>query len=353
MLVSIIIPVYNAEKYLKRCIDSLLKQTYRNLEIILIDDGSTDSCPLICADYSKKEPSIKVIYSKNYGQGVARNKGLDIAKGEFISFVDADDVLKEDAIERLSAVAEEGQYDIVSGSYFRVDKKVKASSNSCNSGKIERKGCKDNIKRYNLYKTTSSFGYVWGKLYRRAFLNRNKLRFSEERKVFMEDSLFNLKAFSFSPRYFVLSEPVYYYYIYDSSSSNKIEDITSQALKMLYDYDSFLKNVNKYEENLDLFVPLCARVFCWSIIKKISAGGTSFSNIYSTVLEFSESEPMRRLVSDRRAAIVLLKLPSFLETIFFTFCILALRFRLNKILSLGFLCIAPLAHIYINKKVKG
>jgi glycosyltransferase involved in cell wall biosynthesis len=353
MQVSIIIPIYNAEKYLQRCIESLLRQTYKNLEIILVDDGSTDGSFSICDDYSKKDFRIRVISSENCGQGAARNKGLDLATGRYISFVDADDVLKDDAIEMLLTIAEKDQFDIVAGSYFRVDKEVKISSSSYCSGKIERNGCKEDRKRYNLYKTTSSFGYVWGKLYRRAFLNKYKLRFSEERKVFMEDSLFNLKAFSFAPRYYVLTEPVYYYYIYRSSSSNRIEDITLQSLKMIYDYDNFLQYENKYQENLDLIIPLCARVFCWTVIKKVYARGFSFNNIYSTVIEFSESEPIRSLVSNKRAIRVLLDLPSLMEIVFFTICILALRYRLDRIISLIFLCICPFADFYIIRKVKG
>ncbi len=95
-LVSIIIPVYNAEKYLKRCIDAVISQSYKNLEIILIDDGSTDLSGKICDDYQKKDKRIKVIHKVNEGAGSARNYGLDAAKGKYIGFVDADDVIDKD-----------------------------------------------------------------------------------------------------------------------------------------------------------------------------------------------------------------------------------------------------------------
>ncbi|MEK6264553.1 MAG: glycosyltransferase family 2 protein, partial [Clostridium sp.] len=332
MQVSIIIPIYKAEKYLQRCLESVLRQTYKDIEIILVDDGSPDSCPSICDNYKEKHSRFKVIHSENYGQSIARNQGMELASGKYISFVDSDDVLVEDAIERLIAIAEKGGYDIVSGNYFRVDEKIKISSNPYSSGEIDRYGCKDHIKRYNLYKTSSSFGYVWGKLYKSSFINEHKLRFDVDKKVFMEDSLFNLKAFSFNPKYYVLNEPIYYYHIYESSTSNKKEDVTDRVIKIIQDYEGFLKDEDKYEENLDLFVPLGARVFCWAIIKKILSEGLSFKNIYNTIIKFSNCKSMDRIFSHRRAIKVLMKLPSFLEKIFFTVCILSLRLKLYNML---------------------
>jgi glycosyltransferase involved in cell wall biosynthesis len=352
MQVSIIIPIYKAEKYLQRCLESVFRQTYKDIEIILVNDGSPDSCPSICDNYKEKHSRIKVIHSENYGQSVARNQGMELASGKYISFVDADDVLVDDAIERLIAIAEKGRYDIVSGNYFRVDVEMKIASNSYSSGEINKYGCKDHRKRYNLYKTSSTFGYVWGKLYRSSFINEHKVRFDPAKKVFMEDLFFNLKAFSFSPKYYVLNEPIYSYYIYESSTSNKKEDVTDRALNMIQDYECFLKSEGKYEENLDLFVPLGARVFCWAIIKKILSEGLSFNNIYNTIIEFSNCESMGRLFSHRRAIKVLMKLPSFLEKIFFALCILSFRLKLYNMISLIFICIYPLAKVYINKNVK-
>ncbi|HJA50079.1 MAG TPA: glycosyltransferase, partial [Candidatus Fusicatenibacter intestinipullorum] len=89
--ISVIIPVYNVEKYLKRCLDSVINQTYKNLEIILIDDGSTDNSGKICDEYAQKDERIIVIHKENGGVSSARNKGLDICIGDYISFIDSDD----------------------------------------------------------------------------------------------------------------------------------------------------------------------------------------------------------------------------------------------------------------------
>lgn len=112
-MISVIVPVFNVEKYLKRCIESILGQTYRNLEVILVDDGSMDRCPQICDEYASKDVRIKVIHQKNGGLSSARNRGLDISSGEFIGFVDSDDYIYADMYESLLAKMQESGADIV------------------------------------------------------------------------------------------------------------------------------------------------------------------------------------------------------------------------------------------------
>lgn len=111
-LISVIIPVYKVEKEIRRCIESVLKQSYQNIEIILVDDGSPDDCPQICDEYKEKDNRIKVIHKKNGGLSDARNTGLDIANGEYIAFVDSDDWVENDYIECLYTNAVEENADI-------------------------------------------------------------------------------------------------------------------------------------------------------------------------------------------------------------------------------------------------
>ncbi len=99
--ISVIVPVYKVEKYLARCVDSIIDQTYKNLEIILVDDGSPDGCGAMCDEYAKKDERIKVIHKENGGLSSARNAGLDIATGDYIAFVDSDDRITPDAYENL------------------------------------------------------------------------------------------------------------------------------------------------------------------------------------------------------------------------------------------------------------
>ena len=114
-LVSIIIPIYNSEKYLKKCIDSILEQKYNNLEIILINDGSTDNSGKICDSLAIEDKRIKVIHKLNEGVSIARNKGLEMAKGEYIFFIDSDDYIDENIIKDMISYSRD--YDIVKVSY--------------------------------------------------------------------------------------------------------------------------------------------------------------------------------------------------------------------------------------------
>lgn len=100
-LISVIIPVYNVETYLCRCVDSVLDQSYRNIEVILVDDGSPDGCPAICDEYARQDDRVRVIHQENAGLSGARNAGIDAAKGAWLAFVDSDDYLAEDFLSRL------------------------------------------------------------------------------------------------------------------------------------------------------------------------------------------------------------------------------------------------------------
>lgn len=139
-LISIIIPVYDVEKYLHKCVDSVLAQTYRNIEVILVDDGSPDGCPGICDVYGKKDRRVKVIHKVNGGLSDARNEGLDIARGEFIAFVDSDDFISPRMIEMLYISLYKNSADIaicgVSDIYEDVPQGVLSSENYIREKKI-------------------------------------------------------------------------------------------------------------------------------------------------------------------------------------------------------------------------
>lgn len=115
--ISVIIPVYNDEKYLAQCLDSVLRQTYSNLEIILVDDGSTDSTPELCEKYREKYDNIRILHKKNGGVGSSRNAGLEMATGEYILFVDHDDLLSETHIEELYNLLKKNNADIAVGNF--------------------------------------------------------------------------------------------------------------------------------------------------------------------------------------------------------------------------------------------
>ena len=119
--ISVIVPVYNVEKYLDKCVESIVNQTYKNLEIILVDDGSTDSCPEICDEWAKKDNRIKVIHKPNGGLSSARNAGMDSMTGSYIQFVDSDDYIKSNMIEVMYGNIIKGDYDVCVCNYSFID----------------------------------------------------------------------------------------------------------------------------------------------------------------------------------------------------------------------------------------
>lgn len=120
-MISVIVPVYKVEKYLRRSIESVLNQTYTDLEIVLVDDGSPDQCGMICDEYAQKDSRIRVIHKENGGLSSARNAGIKIAKGEYITFLDSDDYIENDAYETLINVAANTDADVIEGGIKYID----------------------------------------------------------------------------------------------------------------------------------------------------------------------------------------------------------------------------------------
>ena len=121
-LVSVVLPIYNVEKYLNRCIESVVRQTYKKIEIILVDDGSPDGCPQKCDDWAKRDGRIKVVHKKNAGLGYARNTGIENASGEYICFFDSDDYIADDTIEKAYEAVKKENADIGIFGFSTVDK---------------------------------------------------------------------------------------------------------------------------------------------------------------------------------------------------------------------------------------
>ena len=164
-LISIIVPIYNVEAYLERCLDSLVGQTYSNIEIILVDDGSTDHCPEICDIWERKDPRIKVIHKENGGLSDARNVGIKKVSGDYIIFVDSDDWLHRDMIKILADIRMETNADIVECKAKKVTEYVKDDSINFKEINIRQFSSREALEALideNILKQT-----VWNKLYKK------------------------------------------------------------------------------------------------------------------------------------------------------------------------------------------
>lgn len=202
-LISVIVPCYNAEEYLLQCIESIRRQTYRNLEIILIDDGSVDQTPRICDELKQRDSRIIVLHKSNGGVSQARNSGLAIAKGEYILFLDSDDWMDAEACENAITAAQRNKSDVVIWAYIREFASGPKPKLILGNEEVffDQKTIKSLHRRIiGLTKTelsapehADSLVTVWGKLYRRTLIH--DLRFLDMREIGIEDVFFNILAF--------------------------------------------------------------------------------------------------------------------------------------------------------------
>ena len=230
-MVSVIIPVYNVEKFLNRCVDSILSQTYKNIEIILVDDGALDSSPQICDEYAHKDTRVNVVHKQNGGLASARNAGLKVAKGDYILFVDSDDWIKGNTVEELLNIAIENQVDFVrfipvsagypdrpDGTPINFGTEDFMEEGVYNKGKM----IKDIYPRLFVTRqlTMGPIVAAWRSLYNRKFLVDNNLYFDEEVK-YSEDAIFSAKVVYNSNKFYYIKGGYYYNYFYNTSSITK------------------------------------------------------------------------------------------------------------------------------------
>ena len=231
---SLILPVYNVEKYLDRCMRSILEQDFRDYEVILVDDGSPDSCPALCDAYAAEDDRVRVIHKVNGGLSSARNAGLDAARGKYIWFIDSDDWIEEGSLRRLYDASCEGKIDILKFNHYRIDESRETVRCNVAPGLYEGK---DGIAA--LVKTAFCAGgkYVlsaWSHIYCREMLVKNNALFISERKIGSEDYLFNLSLLPQVKILLVLEDALYNYDKRDGSITQKYRPNLAEQYNCLY-----------------------------------------------------------------------------------------------------------------------
>ena len=242
-LISIIVPVYNVEKYLEKCVKSIIQQTYENIEIILVDDGSKDNSGKICDELEQKDNRIKVIHKENGGLSDARNAGLKIATGKYIGFVDSDDYIQEDMFETLYKLNKENNSDISIVSYYEIYNEKVISVRD--SKKLEILNKIDAIKE--LLIDTKIQSYAWNKLFKRELFNN--IEFPTNKNF--EDIATTLLLFERANKIVLLEDPKYYYIRRDDSIVG-VKNYKTYKDYLDVIYDKYLYLDGKYEE-LDLY----------------------------------------------------------------------------------------------------
>ena len=236
-LISIIVPTYNVEKYIRTCIESILAQTYRNVEVIIVNDGSTDQSLAVISDLICSHHNVKVINQKNQGLSVARNTGIDVATGKYITFVDADDKIMPGFVSSLYQIADKTGADIVRGSFRDFNGNIPKDwvpdfnvPTNCGTIVLDQ-----------LLSSNISF-VVWSSIYRLDFINSNHIRFTPG--ILLEDGDFTTRAYMLAKLVATSPEPNYAYRIRQGSilTTNNAQKMSLSEEKVISQFISMLKH---------------------------------------------------------------------------------------------------------------
>lgn len=301
--ISIIVPVFNVEKYIKRCLNSLVNQTLKDIEIIIVNDGSTDNSLKICEEFKQKDDRIKIYSKENEGLGLTRNYGMDRAIGEYIAFLDSDDYIDIDFYENLYKNAKKNDVDVC----FAEIKQVDSNNNIKIYDKIPFEEDKVMAKKvlYNIlnvknakYKKSFMQMCVWRSIYKLSVIKDYNIRFVSEREFISEDIIFNID-FLINANSAAFARNTYYYYCFNGKSLtntykedrfNKDIILYNEVIRKLNEYNEYSK-LNKYVNNFFLN-------YIRALIKQ-EAGNCSpyeYKQKIKRIKEIVNSKPVRKMV---------------------------------------------------------
>ena len=306
--ISVIVPIYNQKKYLAKCLDSILEQTYKNLEIILVDDGSTDGSSLICDNYSKTDSRIKVFHQKNKGVSAARNLGIKNVTGEYLVFIDPDDYIDRDYISYLlNLILTNKNCELVVCGYLDVDEYGKEINKSHNSFQYNIFNSQEYMKYLFCGKSLGYQGYLWNKIFNVELIKRHELEFKEN-IFYNEDRLFVCKYLLYC-NYIYFSNKPFYFYRHHSSSAM---ELTKQKIsnKMLTEIVAFeeMKKLIKGMDDIYIYLVLDEYNSCILLRSKINSKDEKKVKIMDNLIKDDFLYIMRsNYVSIKRKVKILIK----------------------------------------------
>lgn len=305
--VSVIVPIYRVEEYLQRCVDSIRNQTLREIEIILVNDGSPDKCGEMCNTFAAQDSRIKVIHKENGGLSSARNAGMQIAVGEYFSFIDSDDYIDLQMLEKLYQSAEKYDSDLTGCGFYQIS----------NTG--SRREVPSNLPEgvYGHEQIVNDFvvhvlgnnskvgwkereGYAWLNLYKKKIIEENNLSFLSERICYHEDEIFLLDFLYYAKKISFVNEPLYYYQFNENSLINSYRATLWQMSKELISlYRGFSKRYGMEDacrRRIDLYmlsyVPLALCNEC------NPAANNSKEKIFTFIREVCENSEVQRVLKE-------------------------------------------------------
>lgn len=248
-VVTLVIPIYNAKRYLRRCLDSVVRQNFWDMEVLLINDGSQDESLLICREYEEKDLRFRVIDKENTGVSDTRNVGIRLAKGTYLLFMDSDDWLADDAVESMVQAALKHRCDLVIADFYRVngtryvEKKHITETEVMSREAFAMEMAKEPADFY--------YGVMWNKLYRRELIMQHGLSLDTSMN-WCEDFLFNLEYLRYGERFLALQKPIYYYIKRKGSLVStewKSADAVRLKFELLKRYKALYQSMGLYEEH--------------------------------------------------------------------------------------------------------
>ena len=309
-LVTIVIPVYNAEPYIERCVDSVINQTYKNLEIILVDDASSDNCPEICDKYARKDLRIKVIHKNNEGAGRARNTGIDNATGEYIFFFDSDDYVEPNTVEKCVQIAQETAADVV---VFGHDSVTPNGDLICEflPAAPQKIFCGEEITQRFLPISLSpdpqsgeDWGIplsLWNKMYSLELIRTCGWRFASERDVFSEDFYSITELYGYVHKLVVVEDIFYHYTVNPLSLSRTYRaDRRYHKVKDFYDAMHMLGEKMDLESVLEQPINIITFGFVIGIMKQCVALDAPLKKRYREMRIIVRDQFLQELVRNTR-----------------------------------------------------
>ena len=286
-LISIIVPVYNVEQYLSRCVNSILSQYYKHIELILVDDGSIDNSGAVCDEYAAKDSRVKVIHKENGGQSSARNVGLDIARGEYIGFVDSDDWIVPDMYSFLYKLITENDADIAN------IKCIKAYSDRVNIGDVddsyqiyENEACLENLLREGTVGVLATYGVCRG-LYKKELFNG--IRFQKGR--INEDIVYSYQLYDRAKKVVVSNKVAYFYF--QSKNSTTRKKLRKRDFDLLWACET-LEDLSRDKSNsIKYFVDVKKARSYFSLLSKVAFYGIDKSELDDKLVIKSLTDKVR------------------------------------------------------------
>lgn len=300
-MISVIVPVYNVEEYLPTCIESILNQTYKDLEILLIDDGSTDNSGKICDKYAKQDKRCIVIHQPNKGRSEARNNGLNHAKGEYISFIDSDDYIHPQMLEILYEALQKGDYDFSMTLY----KEVRAKEPTQFIFTYTSQELDQNQLIYNLYQYYKrknnypeiSFHVVWNKLYKKELIHNTSFI-----QTAAEDTVFNNTIYLKCKKAIVINKEMYYWVQRPTSITHQNQGINLTYINRILSYYQCLKDIPK--NNSKYRATALVKLYKTIIIYSFNVQNSHLKAKFKELKQFIKQETFSEFLSNLQISVI-------------------------------------------------